>query len=114
MNMTENADIGLPIGWRDDVIAWVRDNESVESSGYSAVARRAKQNPVATSISGWCWCRPVAGRHDWALGNYFALKSNWKAELEAIVDRHVSLEAMIPGNEGDEEIRSTGKMLWRR
>jgi hypothetical protein len=57
---------------------------------------------------------PANGRHNWALGNYAALGSRWRADLEAIVDCHVSLVPMIPGNEGDIEIRMTGDRLWQR
>jgi hypothetical protein len=30
---------------------------------------------------------PPKGKHDWALGNYFALESEWKRQLEEIVGR---------------------------
>jgi hypothetical protein len=35
--------------------------------------------------------------HDWALGDFFALHRKWREELEAIVERHVSLEAIREG-----------------
>jgi hypothetical protein len=38
-------------------------------------------------------------KHDWALGNYSALGDVWQRELETIVRRHVSLEAIVPGND---------------
>jgi hypothetical protein len=57
---------------------------------------------------------PANGKHDWALGNYAALGSRWRADLEAIVGCHVSLVPMIPGNEGDIVIRMTGDRLWQR
>lgn len=38
---------------------------------------------------------PASEGTDWALGSYFALHNNWKQELETIVGRHVSLEAII-------------------
>jgi hypothetical protein len=40
---------------------------------------------------------PASEGTDWALGSYFALHNNWKQELETIVGRHVSLEAIIEG-----------------
>ena len=57
---------------------------------------------------------PANGDHDWALGAYAAMQDDWQAELEALVGRHVSLVAMLPGNKGDEVIRSTGVCLWQR
>jgi hypothetical protein len=39
---------------------------------------------------------PPKGKHDWALGNYFALESEWKRQLEEIVGRQVSLQPLVP------------------
>ena len=50
----------------------------------------------------------------WALGNYFALGDQWRAQLEAIVGRHVSLEAILPGTEYDISVRGGGVLLWAR
>ena len=57
---------------------------------------------------------PAKGKHDWALGNYAALGSRWRADLEAIVGCHVSLVPMVAGSEGDIVIRMTGDRLWQR
>jgi hypothetical protein len=57
---------------------------------------------------------PAKGKHDWALGNYAALGSRWRTDLEAIVGCHVSLVPMVPGSEGDIVIRMTGDRLWQR
>jgi predicted Rdx family selenoprotein len=57
---------------------------------------------------------PAIGKTDWALGAFYALGDAWQAELGHIVGRHVSLQAMLPGNEGDVEIRSTGVRIWSR
>jgi predicted nucleotidyltransferase len=57
---------------------------------------------------------PPSGKHDWAAGNYIALHSDWKRELEGIVGRHVSLEALEPGSEEDEMVRQSGVPLWKR
>jgi hypothetical protein len=56
---------------------------------------------------------PKIRDHDWALGNWTALGKTWRTELERIVGKHVSLVPMVPGNEGNAIIRSTGKCLWR-
>lgn len=47
-----------------------------------------------------------------ALGNYYALGDGWQGELEGIVGRHVSLEAVMPNTDGDACVRSTGVLLW--
>jgi predicted nucleotidyltransferase len=58
---------------------------------------------------------PPDGKHDWAFGNYIALADGqWKPELEAIVGRHVSLEAVDPGSDEDAMVRRTGRRLWAR
>jgi predicted nucleotidyltransferase len=57
---------------------------------------------------------PPDGTHDYALGNFVALELQWKAELQAIVGRHVSLEPLILGSPEDAHVRSTGKLLWAR
>ena len=57
---------------------------------------------------------PARQKYDWAFENYIQLHSEWRLELETIVQCHVSLVPMVPGNEGDEIIRSTGICLWER
>ncbi|WP_299804781.1 nucleotidyltransferase domain-containing protein [Tardiphaga sp.] len=57
---------------------------------------------------------PANGAHDWALGEFFALASKWKTDLEQLVGRDVSLEAIVPNTPGDAEVRTTGTVLWRR
>jgi predicted nucleotidyltransferase len=57
---------------------------------------------------------PPKGKHDWAYGNYVDLHSEWKRELEAIVGRHVSLEAIVPGTDPDATVRRSGVRLWSR
>jgi predicted nucleotidyltransferase len=57
---------------------------------------------------------PSARKHDWASGDYVALHSEWKNALEAIVGRHVSLEAITPDTPGDRTVRETGIRLWSR
>ena len=56
---------------------------------------------------------PPIRNHNWAMGNYTVMRDVWQAELEKIVGRHVSLVAMVPGNDGDEVVRSTGICLWK-
>jgi predicted nucleotidyltransferase len=57
---------------------------------------------------------PPDGDHNWALGNYFVLFDDWKAELRSAVNWPVSLVAIGPKFDMDEEVRRTGVRLWRR
>jgi predicted nucleotidyltransferase len=57
---------------------------------------------------------PADGKHNWALGNYYALECEWKRELEAIVGRAISIEPLVPGQESDARVRREGVLLWAR
>jgi hypothetical protein len=57
---------------------------------------------------------PAKGKHDWAAGAYFALHCEWKRQLEAIVGRLVSLEAIVPGTPEDAMVRRSGVRLRSR
>jgi hypothetical protein len=57
---------------------------------------------------------PPVDDHNWAMGHYFVLRSEWQRQLEAIVGRHVSLEAIIPDTDSDAYVRRTGVLLWAR
>ena len=54
------------------------------------------------------------GKHDWALGAYFDLEREWKAQLKAIVGRHISLAVIVSGEEADVRVRRKGVLLWAR
>jgi hypothetical protein len=51
---------------------------------------------------------PADRDHDWAFGDYVPPAGAWRRELEATVQRPVSLEAMVAGNGGDQIVQSTG------
>lgn len=57
---------------------------------------------------------PPDGKHDWALGAYFALETEWKQQLQAIVGRDVSIEPLVPGEDSDARVRREGVLLWAR
>jgi hypothetical protein len=109
--VTEGGDMGLPTGWRNGIIARAQNNGSVRELW--RFGSRAKGEARARSDIGLV-LMPADGRHDWALGNYAALRARCRADLEAIVGCHVSLVPMVPGNEGDIVIRMTGDRLWQR
>jgi hypothetical protein len=61
---------------------------------------------------------PPKGKTDWAYGNYLALvESEWKKQLQEIVRRPVSVEALMPGEAGPDwnsMVRCFGVRLWSR
>jgi predicted nucleotidyltransferase len=104
----------LPPRWRERCVAWAQSNDAVGelwlfgSRGPKGGARADSDVDLGLVLI------PKIGDHDWALGNYAALVGEWRADLEAIVERHVSLVPMVAGNEGNAIVRSTGECLWRR
>ena len=57
---------------------------------------------------------PPNGKHNWAFGEYVALRDKWQAEIETFTDCKVSFGAIEPGTELDIEVRRTGVLLWAR
>ena len=111
--MTNNVGLGLPLDWKAGLIGWAKGNGSVREVWL--FGSRAKGTArIDSDVDLGLALMPAKRRHDWAFGNYVALYPRWRAELETIVQCHVSLVPMIPGNEGDEIIRSTGICLWER
>ena len=56
---------------------------------------------------------PPIGNHDWALGNFYALHTQWRRELEVFVGRDVSLEPITPEKHGTAVVPKW-VLLWRR
>jgi predicted nucleotidyltransferase len=87
---------GLPHDWKDHLVAWAQRNDSVRelwlfgSQGPKGGAHPTSDVDIGLTLM------PAIGNHNWALGNFAALGDDWQSELEAIVGRHVSLEAMVP------------------
>lgn len=112
--MTAIDERQLRSGWKQALIDWASGNEAVRelwvfgSRGPKGGSKPGSDLDVGIVLA------PTIGDHDWALGNYFAMGDRWRAELAVMVGRHVSLEAMTPGNEGDIEIRLTGARIWER
>ncbi len=111
--MTNNVGIGLPLDWKAGLIAWAKANSSIRELWL--FGNRAKGTARVNSVVdlGLAFL-PGKRRKERAFANYVAHYSDWLTELEAIVQCHVSLAPMIPGNEGDEIIRSSGICLWER
>ncbi len=111
--MTNNVGIGLPLDWKAGLIAWAKANSSIRELWL--FGNRAKGTARVNSVVdlGLAFL-PGKRRKERAFANYVASYSDWLTELEAIVQCHVSLAPMIPGNEGDEIIRTSGICLWER
>jgi predicted nucleotidyltransferase len=105
--------IDLPDDWRDGLIGWARGTRAVSElwlfgSRAKGTARPDSDVDIAIALM------PATGSHDWALRDYLAYAKEWRPKLEQIVQRHVSLTAIVPDTPGDKEVRSTGVLLWRR
>jgi predicted nucleotidyltransferase len=99
--------------WSQGLQAWAKSNDSVRELwlfGSRAKGTASADSDVDIALA----LMPPKGNWDWAGGNYLALESDWKQQIEKIVGRHVSLESIYPGTKGDKEVRSTGVMLWYR
>jgi predicted nucleotidyltransferase len=103
----------MPDEWLRGLRSWADGNDSIQELwlfGSRAAGRSRPESDVDLAVS----LMPAIGTHNWALGNYIADHSTWKRQLESIVGRHVSLEALEPGSPQDAHVRSTGKLLWAR
>jgi predicted nucleotidyltransferase len=100
--------------WLPALCAWVQANNSVRELwlfGSRATGRSRPDSDVDLAIA---LMPPSIGGHDAAFANYIALGDEWQQQLEVIVSRHVSLEALEPGSKHDRRIRSVGVLLWTR
>jgi predicted nucleotidyltransferase len=100
--------------WLAGLRSWASENGNVRELwlfGSRATGGSQPDSDVDLAIA----LMPADGSHDWALGNFFSLhKKQWQPELESIVGRHVSLEAIIPGTDEDASVRRVGALLWAR
>jgi predicted nucleotidyltransferase len=99
--------------WLSALRSWAAANGSVRQLwlfGSRARGDAREDSDVDLALA----LMPPDGKHDWALGNYFALASKWKGELETIVGRPVSMEPLVPGQESDVRVRREGVLLWAR
>jgi predicted nucleotidyltransferase len=99
--------------WLRGLRSWASRNDAISELwlfGSRATGRLRPDSDVDVAVV----LIPSVGSHDWAGGNYVACHSEWKRQLEAIVGRHVSLEAVEPGTKEDAAVRKSGKLLWVR
>lgn len=105
------ASMDMQDEWLRDLRAWASNNGSVRELwlfGSRATGRSRPDSDVDLALA----LMPATDGTDWALGNFFALDADWRRELEAIVGRHVSLEAIAPNTPEDVAVRRCGALLW--
>jgi predicted nucleotidyltransferase len=105
--------IDLPDETRQLLIAWgERTNAISELWLFGSRAKGASHSQSDFDLA--AVLMPPIGDHDWAMGYYVALCDHvWKPELMQIVEGPVDFGAIGPDNM-EEEVRSTGIMLWKR
>lgn len=99
--------------WLSGLRAWASANESVRELwlfGSRATGQSRPDSDVDLAVA----LMPPKGKHDWALGNFVALDSQWKRQLEEIVGCHVSLEPLVPDSDVVAIVRESGFWLWSR
>lgn len=104
---------GLSPALQLELIAWAEKHDSIVElwlfgSRAKGTARSGSDVDLAIVLAA------PNGDHDWAFGAYVARGDRWQDELATIAGTYVSLEAIAPETEGDEEVRSTGVRLWTR
>ena len=57
---------------------------------------------------------PPSEGTNWALGTYVSKEVGWQRELGATLGRHVSLEAIVPGNDKYDLVMRQGYRLWAK
>ena len=82
--MTENADVGLPPEWQNGLISWAQRVGAVRElwlfgSRAKGIAQADSGVDIAIALM------PAVGKHDWALGDYFALKSTWRHACNSVL-----------------------------
>jgi len=99
--------------WLRGLRSWASTNGNVRELwlfGSRATGRSRPDSDVDIAIA----LMPAVGDENWPLFFYFDLRAKWRQELEIIVGRHVSLEAILPDTPADERMRRCGSLLWSR
>lgn len=99
--------------WLHGLREWAQSNGNVRQLwlfGSRARGNARENSDVDIALA----LMPPDGKHDWALGNYFALEGEWKQQLKAIVERDVSMAVIVPGEDADVRVRREGVLLWAR
>ena len=99
--------------WLCGLRSWASANQSVCELWLFGSRARGRSHP-ASDVDLAVSLLPPGGKHNSALGHYFARGDEWQEQLKAIVGRHVSLEAIEPGTDMDARVRRCGVLLWSR
>jgi predicted nucleotidyltransferase len=105
--------MGMRPEWVNSLREWAQANDNVRQLwmfGSRARGEAREDSDVDLALA----LMPPDGKHDWALGNYFAFESEWKQQLQAIVGHDVSIEPLVPGEAADVRVRREGVLLWAR
>ena len=91
--------------------AWAENNGSVRElwlfgSRAKGTSKAESDTDIALALM------PPQGKNDWAMGNYYDLRLQWKEQLETIVGGEVDLQEILPGTSFEVEVRTTGQLLW--
>ena len=101
------------MNWKAGLIGWAKVNLSIRELWLFGSRARGTARVNSVVDIGVVLMRAKRGK-DRAFENYVTHYLQWHAELETIVQCHVSLVPMIAGDHGDEIIRSTGICLWEQ
>lgn len=99
--------------WLRGLREWSQSNDAVRQLWLFGSRARGDSRPDS-DVDLALALMPPDGKHDWALGAYFALETEWKQQLQAIVGRDVSIEPLVPGEPSDVRVRREGVLLWAR
>ena len=96
-----------------DMQQWASNNQNVSELWLLGGQLRDEAQPGSDVELAIVLMTPTPGT-DWALTNYFDHGHLWQSELERIIGRRVSLQAIRRGTPGDRRVRSEGTLLWER
>jgi predicted nucleotidyltransferase len=113
MNTPSNISLALSDRIQAKLASWAARNDAVAELWLFGSRANGTSRPDSDVDVGLA-LMPADSKHDWALGAFYALESEWKAELEAIAGCHVSVVAMVPGTKAELVVRGTGALLWKR
>lgn len=94
-----------------ELCEWAQKNDAVKELWLFGSRARGEARPNS-DVDITLVLMPPIGKHDWAAGNYFALESDWKKQLIAIVGHDVSLGVITPGS--PQEATLERRMIWAR
>jgi predicted nucleotidyltransferase len=95
------------------IVAWAAGNDCVREIWLFGSRARGNSRPDS-DIDLAIVLMPSSQGTDWAFGTYQSKGDEWQRELTAMLDQHVSLEAIIPGTHEYDLVTRDGYRLWVR